>query len=139
MKNNRDDAHILDCCAYCEATAPEIVAAHAAAGTPILEEDALVYVLVSNTRVRLCPDDREGRDALTEQEQWDILTAPVDLPAGITALTHICPMVIYDGFSTEEATFLLELRAEDGYMVGNCTECGLQVRSAVPSDRAKDT
>jgi hypothetical protein len=114
---------IIVCCAYCERTASEIVAP---AG-----QDALAFVDVGGNRVLLCPEDRAERTPLTEAEQWELLNQPIDLPPGITALQHHCPMLEYDGFPAEEATSTLQLRHEGAYMVGNCPECGMQVRSPV--------
>lgn len=140
---------IIECCAYCEKTREEVVAEFVTARLqPLqdeeraeLEREALRYVLVNGNRVLLCLDDRrypsdhplagELRPALTEEEMIELLNAPIDLPPGITALDHHCPMLEYDGFAPEESTFRIELVLEGDYMVGACTECGMQVRSPV--------
>lgn len=144
---------IIDCCAYCERTRDDVVAKIAAARLAPLndeeraevEREALRFVLVGNNRVLLCLDDRvypadhplagQLRPAMTEAEQLELLHAPIDLPPGVTALDHHCPMLEYDGFSPEEASFRVELVRDGDYMVGGCPECGMQVRSPVLSDR----
>jgi hypothetical protein len=147
---------IIDVCAYCEKGRDEIVAEFAAARlAPLtveereaMTDEALRFVLVSGNRVLLCPDDRrypadhvlagELRPPLTDQEMLELLNAPIDLPPGVTALKHHCPMLEFDGFSEDEASFTVELQPEGNYMVGGCTECGMQVRSPVLSDRAAE-
>lgn len=116
---------VLSVCAYCERNAAEV-----AADTLVPAEDALQPVNVGGNRVLLCPADRQDRAPMTEEEQWELLNAPIDLPAGITALNHICPMLSYDGYTDEEATIRLDLRPEGQYFVVNCPECGMVVRSA---------
>lgn len=151
---------IIECCAYCEKTRQEVVAEFAAARLAPLqaeelaevEREALRYVVVNGNRVLLCLDDRrypadhplagELRPALTEQEQLDLLTAPIDLPPGITALSHHCPMLEYDGFSEEEATHTIELVADDdrpGFLWGRCVECGMEVRSPIVQSNHQET
>ena len=152
--------NIIDCCAYCEATREEVVAKLAASRLAPLqgeeraeaEREALRYVLVNSERglhrVLLCPEDRmypadhqfagQLRPPMTEAEQIELLYAPVELPPGVTALSHHCPMMEFDGFPTEEATFTVELERDGDYMVGYCSECGMSVRSPVLSDRATD-
>lgn len=147
---------IIDCCAYCEATRDEVVAKIAAGRLAPLTEDeradvereALRYVLVNGNRVLLCLDDRvyppehplagQLRPAMTEQEQLELLNAPIDLPPGVTTLAHHCLMLEFDGFPEEEATYQVTLEREGDYMVGHCPECGMRVRSPVMSDRAAD-
>ncbi len=147
---------IIDCCAYCERTRDEVVAKIAASRlAPLQDEEraeveaeALRYVLVSGNRVLLCLEDRvypadhalagQLRPALTEEEQIELLNAPIDLPPGITALSHHCPMLEFDGWPEDEATHTIELVREGSFMVGYCPECGMSVRSPVQSDRAAE-
>lgn len=152
MGENMEDNRLLKVCAYCERDAVEVVAEIAAARlAPLqdeeraaLEQHALVYVRVGNNRVLLCPDDRlfpEGhilagspRPTLTEEQQWELLNAPIELPEGITSLMHHCPMMEYDGFDKDEASFEVTLEVHDdhpGFLVGHCSECGMTVRSPV--------
>lgn len=149
---------IIDVCAYCEKDRDEVVSEYEAARlvpfTPQEREnmvdEALRFVLVSGNRVLLCPDDRrypsdhvlagELRPPLTDQEMLELLNAPIDLPPGITSLKHHCPMLEYDGFPEEEASFTVELVQEGNYMTGHCSECGMSVRSPiVQSDHQEAT
>jgi hypothetical protein len=143
---------IIDVCAYCEASREDVVAKIAAARLAPLNEDelaeveseALRYVLVGGNRVLLCLDDRaypadhplagQLRPPMTEEEQLELLSAPIDLPPGITALAHHCPMLEFDGFPEAEATFQVERIADEdhpGYLWGKCTEGGMEVRSPI--------
>ena len=147
---------IIDVCAYCEKDRDELVSeyekARLAPLTPKereeITDEALRFVLVNGNRVLLCPDDRrypadhvlagELRPPLTDQEMLELLNAPIDLPPGVTSLKHHCPMLEYDGFSEDEASFTVELVAEGNYMVGNCSECGMSVRSPIISKEATE-
>lgn len=128
---------LIQCCAYCEQTPAEIVAYMQQRGTPVSQEDALRFVLIrGKTLVPLCPDDRAELRELTEEEIWEALNAPIDLPANTRRLVHTCPMLLYDGGTTDEATMEVELVEEAGYFRGSCPECGMVVRSPVEKDRA---
>jgi hypothetical protein len=147
---------IIDVCAYCEKDRDEVVSEFEKARLAPLSADerqqitdeALRFVLVSGNRVLLCPDDRrypadhalagELRPPLTEAEMIELLNAPIDLPPGISSLKHNCPMLEFDGFAEDEATFMVELRQEGNFMVGGCTECGMQVRSPIISKEATE-
>lgn len=133
---------IINVCAYCERNADEVVAETATSRLlPVSLEEALQFVRVGNNRVLLCPDDRADRTPLTEAEMWELINAPVDLPPGVTALAHHCPMLEYDGFPEKEATYTVELEEDDeqpGFLVGRCPECGMSVRSPVLGDRAAE-
>ena len=131
---------VIKCCAYCEKTIPEIVAEMGQRGIPVSQEDALRLVLVGNKNlVQLCPDDRAKARELSEEEIWEALNAPIDLPPNTRKLAHDCPMLRYDGATDEEAQLVIELMEDGGYYKGNCPECGMVVRSAVVQDRAAGT
>lgn len=119
---------IIACCAYCERDAGEVVRQ---SETPVSLSEALVYVQIGQTRVLLCPEDRGERPTLSEQDLWNLLIQPIDLPPGILRLPHHCPMLEYDGFAKDEATFTIEFEQDGDYMIGHCGECGMSVRSLV--------
>lgn len=116
-------------CVYCERSALEVVEAVSRLGTVGERQDALHYALVNGQRILLCLECGADKPKITEEEELALIYAPVDLPDGLTTIEHACPMLLYDGFSEEEATSTVELRREGAYFVGNCTECGMQVRS----------
>ncbi len=121
---------LLSVCAYCERDEAQIAS-----------ENALVFVNIGGTRVLLCLDCRQEKPAMSEDEMWELLNAPIDLPPGITALQHHCPMLEYDGFDKAEATSTLELIPDDdkpGFLYAHCGECGMSVRSPVVVNRAAE-
>lgn len=118
-----------NCCVYCERTALEVVEAAQVLGAQVEAEEALSYVIVNGSRILLCLECGADKTKLTSEEELALIYAPIDLPEGVTTLEHTCPMKLYDGFSEEEATSIVELQREGGYFVGSCPECGMQVRS----------
>jgi hypothetical protein len=131
---------VIKCCAYCEKTIPEIVAEMGQRGTPVSQEDALRLVLVGGkTLVQLCPDDRATQRPLSEEEIWEALNSPIDLPPNTTALAHDCPMLRYDGATDAEAQMILRLEEDGGYYRGNCPECGMQLRSPIVQSNHEQT
>lgn len=104
---------LLSICAYCEeATA------------------SLQYTAVGGRMVILCSRCRADRQPLTPAEVAEWLTAPVEVPPGLLAVEHHCPMLEYDGF---DASITLPLALEGAYRRVRCPECGIVIRSAAPA------
>ncbi|HEU4322151.1 MAG TPA: hypothetical protein VFS21_03295 [Roseiflexaceae bacterium] len=76
----------------------------------------------------------DEENPISEEEIEKLLTEPIELPAGTLQIEHNCPTLEYEGYSTQEATFIVELFEEerpDGWRYGYCKHCGMNVKARV--------
>jgi hypothetical protein len=115
----------INCCAYCERTPEELIAA----GEALDDETALHVALVSECRVTLCVECISRFTTPGAADPTRLQAAVITFPPGITAIDHYCVALEDGGLPEAYCEFTLEFVPEGRYRVGSCPHCGVRVRS----------
>lgn len=108
-------------CVYCERSHLEIAELLDRVGVCLPSKETLLCL--GNPARYYC------RDCAPEHLVHQQINATLELPHDTRELFHHCPMLEYDGYPPNEASFIIELREAGDHYEGNCPECGLQLRS----------
>lgn len=113
------------CCVYCERNVAEVVAEEALKDP----QDALDFYLVKRRRVLLCGPCHHKHAPKAPHAAAVDYDEPVTFPPGVTRIGHICPELIFGGYSEDDATVTLTLEPSGDYLAATCPHCGILVRS----------